>query len=36
MIKGNMLIEVYFEDYNDIPEIKESLYYLRNLKEKYF
>lgn len=34
--KGNMLIEVYFEDYNDIPEIKESLYYLRNLKEKYF
>lgn len=34
--KGNMLIEVYYEDYKEIAEIKESLYYLRNLKEKIF
>lgn len=34
--KGNMLIEVYNEDYKDIKEIKDSLDYLRNLKEKIF
>ncbi len=33
---GCMLIEVYYEDYKDVSEIKESLYYLRNLKEKIF
>ncbi|MBO5926929.1 MAG: sugar phosphate isomerase/epimerase [Clostridia bacterium] len=33
---GNMLIETYYEDYNEIEEIKESLYYLRNLKEIVF
>lgn len=33
---GNMLIEVYYEDYSDVSEIKESLYYLRNIKEKIF
>ncbi len=33
---GNMLIEVYKENYNEISEIKDSLYYLRNLKEKIF
>ena len=33
---GNMLIEVYNENYKEIDEIKESLYYLRNLKEKIF
>ena len=33
---GSMLIEVYYEDYNDISEIKQSLYYLNNLKEKIF
>ena len=26
---GNMLIEVYYEDYNEISELKESLNYLR-------
>ncbi|MBO5712917.1 MAG: sugar phosphate isomerase/epimerase [Clostridia bacterium] len=33
---GAILIEVYYEDFNEIEEIKESLYYLRNLKEKIF
>ena len=31
---GAILIEVYYEDFNSVDEIKESLYYLRNLKEK--
>ena len=34
--KGDMLIEVYNEDYNEISEIKDSLDYLRNIKEKIF
>ena len=33
---GNMLIEVYYEDYNSVDEIKESLNYLRELKYKIF
>ena len=31
---GNMLIEVYYEDYNDVSEIKDSLNYLRELNYK--
>ncbi|MBR6737539.1 MAG: sugar phosphate isomerase/epimerase [Clostridia bacterium] len=34
--KGNMLIEVYTNDYGEIVELKESVDYLRNLKEKIF
>ncbi len=34
--KGNMLIEVYTNDYGEISELKDSLDYLRNLKEKIF
>ena len=33
---GNMLIEVYNEDYGDISEIKDSLNYLREIKSKIF
>ena len=33
---GDMLIEVYNEDYGDISEIKDSLDYLRELKYKTF
>lgn len=33
---GNMLIEVYTDDYKEIDEIKESLDYLRELKYKIF
>ena len=33
---GAILIEVYYEDFKTIEDIKESLYYLRNLKEKIF
>lgn len=33
---GDMLIEVYTNDYKDISEIKDSLTYLRDLKTKYF
>ena len=33
---GNMLIEVYKDDYNDYNEFVPSLEYLRNLKEKIF
>ena len=33
---GNMLIEVYTDDYNEITEIKDSLNYLRELKYKIF
>lgn len=33
---GNMLIEVYYEDYKEISEIKESLNYLRELEYKLF
>ena len=34
--KGNMLIEVYYEDYKEISEIKDSLNYLRELEDKIF
>ena len=33
---GNMLIEVYTNDYDKIIELKESLDYLRELKYKIF
>ena len=33
---GNMLIEVYTNDYGEIIELKESLDYLREIKEKIF
>ena len=33
---GDMLIEVYNEDYGEISEIKDSLNYLRELKDKIF
>jgi len=33
---GNMLIEVYKDDYSDYSEIERSLDYLRNIKEKVF
>lgn len=33
---GAMLIESYYEDYKEISELKDSLDYLRNLKEKIF
>ncbi len=33
---GNMLIEVYTDDYEEISEIKDSLDYLRELKYKIF
>lgn len=34
--KGNMLIEVYNDNFDDVQELKESLYYLRNIAEKVF
>ena len=34
--KGNMLIEVYKDDYKDYSEIVESLKYLREIKQKVF
>lgn len=34
--KGNMLIEVYAEAFNDVQELKDGLDYLRNIKEKVF
>ncbi len=33
---GAMLIEAYYENYDEISEIKDSLDYLRNLKTKIF
>ena len=33
---GNMLIEAYKDDYNDYSELKESLGYLRQIKDKVF
>lgn len=33
---GNCLIEVYKENYNDYSDLKRSLEYLRNLKDKIF
>ena len=33
---GNMLIEVYTNDYGEISELKDSLDYLREIKEKIF
>lgn len=33
---GNMLIEVYKNDYEDVAEIKESLNYLRRIKQEVF
>ena len=33
---GDMLIEVYKNDYNDVSEISQSLDYLRELKYKIF
>ncbi len=34
--KGNMLIEVYSECFNEISELKQGLDYLREIKEKVF
>ena len=33
---GDMLIEVYTNDYGDVSEFTESLAYLRDLKKKVF
>lgn len=33
---GNMLIEVYKDDYTDVSELRESLEYLRKIKNKVF
>lgn len=34
--KGNMLLEVYKENFNSYSELKDSLNYLRDIKEKIF
>lgn len=33
---GNCLIEIYNENYKEVGELKKSLDYLRNIKQKYF